>query len=259
MGGIKTGTDSSGPGGVWRVPAAWPDGVRHEGDVSLVCCSCTERGKAHPETTARGRCEGASQAGGTRKGLSTDAGCAGGPACSSGEPPAWRGGRGAKGPGHRWLVRLVNRAQAREELDGHAEATRKAVCDLQVGGVGGLSAGEGQQGRTGRGRVLARGLREGSEGQPVQDLESDVVGQLPAAAGAGGGDTQTAWRGDQGAWGAHGRRIGPARPVRARLWTRSLSLTPSTLSPVSGSLSSWSAAVRGPRLSSSARGARPDG
>jgi hypothetical protein len=57
----------------------------------------------------------------------------------------------------------------------------------------------------------------------------------------------------------HGRRIGPARPVRARLWTRSSSLIPSTLSPVSGSLSSWSAAVRGPRLSSSARGARPDG
>src|SRR5512133_2999496 len=75
---------------------------------------------------------------------------------------------------------------SREELDGHAEATRKAVCDLQVGGVGGLSAGEGQQGRTGRGRVLAGGLRERSQGQPVQDLESDVVGQLPAAAGAGG-------------------------------------------------------------------------
>lgn len=51
-GGIKTGTDSSGPGGVWRVPASWPDGVRHEGDVSLVCCFCTERGKAHPDTTA---------------------------------------------------------------------------------------------------------------------------------------------------------------------------------------------------------------
>ena len=51
-GDIKTGTDSSGPGGVWRVPADWPDGVRHEGDVSLVCCFCTERGKAHPDTTA---------------------------------------------------------------------------------------------------------------------------------------------------------------------------------------------------------------
>ena len=52
IGGIKTGTDSSGPGGVWRVPASWPDGVRHEGDVSLVCCFCTERGKAYPDTTA---------------------------------------------------------------------------------------------------------------------------------------------------------------------------------------------------------------
>ena len=49
-GDIKTGTDSSGPGGVWRVPADWPDGVRHEGDVSLVCCFCTERGKARLDT-----------------------------------------------------------------------------------------------------------------------------------------------------------------------------------------------------------------
>src|SRR4029450_7310397 len=35
-----------------------------------------------------------------------------GPACSSGEPPAWRGGRGAKGPGDRWLVGLGNGARA---------------------------------------------------------------------------------------------------------------------------------------------------
>jgi hypothetical protein len=49
----QTGAISSDPGGVWRVPADWPDGVRHEGDVSLVCCFCTERGKANPDTTAR--------------------------------------------------------------------------------------------------------------------------------------------------------------------------------------------------------------
>src|SRR4029453_4901993 len=107
--------------------------------------------------------------------------------------PKW-GGWGAKRPGHRWRVRSVNRAWSREELDGHADATRKVVCDLQVGGVGGLSAGAGHQGRTGRGRVLAGGLREGSEGQPVQDLEPDGLRELPAAAGAGGGDTQAAWR-----------------------------------------------------------------
>src|SRR6266508_5508063 len=59
--------------------------------------------------------------------------------------------------------------------------------------------------------------------------------------------------------GRNGPRIGPARPVRAWLWTRCWSLTASTLSPVSGSRSSWSAAVWGPRSSWSARGARPDG
>jgi hypothetical protein len=30
----------------------WPGGVRHRGDVSLVCCSRTERGKACPDTAA---------------------------------------------------------------------------------------------------------------------------------------------------------------------------------------------------------------
>lgn len=33
-------------GGVWRVPAYWPGGVRHEGGVSPVCGSCMEREKA---------------------------------------------------------------------------------------------------------------------------------------------------------------------------------------------------------------------
>jgi hypothetical protein len=35
------------------VPADWPDGVRHEGDASLVCCGCMEREKADLDTTAR--------------------------------------------------------------------------------------------------------------------------------------------------------------------------------------------------------------
>ena len=34
------------PGWVWRVSAYWPGGVRHAGDVSPVCGSCTERTKA---------------------------------------------------------------------------------------------------------------------------------------------------------------------------------------------------------------------
>ena len=46
------------PGGVWRVPADWPGGVRHVGDVSLICCSRTERGKARPDTAVSGGGDG---------------------------------------------------------------------------------------------------------------------------------------------------------------------------------------------------------
>ena len=34
------------------MPAYWPGGVRHGGDVSLVCCFHVEREKARPETSA---------------------------------------------------------------------------------------------------------------------------------------------------------------------------------------------------------------
>jgi len=37
--------------------------------------------------------------------------------------------------------------------------------------------------------MLDRGVRGGSEEQPVQDLESDVFGELLSASGTGGGDT----------------------------------------------------------------------
>ena len=42
-------------GRVRRVPADWPDGDRHGGDVSLTCCFRRERGKVHPDTVARSR------------------------------------------------------------------------------------------------------------------------------------------------------------------------------------------------------------
>jgi hypothetical protein len=46
-----------------RVPADWPGGVRHVGDVSLICRSRTERGKAYSGIASERRREGASQAG----------------------------------------------------------------------------------------------------------------------------------------------------------------------------------------------------
>jgi len=70
------------------VPVSWPGGVRHVGDVSLVCCFYVERGKAHPDTGVVVKiARGSVPSGRNRKGLSTDAGCAGGPARSSGEAP----------------------------------------------------------------------------------------------------------------------------------------------------------------------------
>ena len=90
--------------------ADWPGGVRHVGDVSPVCCSCTERGKACPDTAVRivadGEREPAKRL--TREAVSTVAGRAGGPARSSGEASAGRGGGGAKA----WCVRLINRERA---------------------------------------------------------------------------------------------------------------------------------------------------
>ena len=71
---------------------------------------------------------------------------------------------------------------------------RQAVRDFEAGGLGGV--GEGQRRTRVRrgGRAVDRGVREGSEEQSVQDLESDVVGELLSASGAGGGDTEAAWR-----------------------------------------------------------------
>ncbi|MEI2777599.1 MAG: group II intron reverse transcriptase/maturase [Tetrasphaera sp.] len=57
-----------------------------------------------------------------------------------------------------------------------------------MGGLGGVPAGSGEQGRTGCGRGDSGGLREGSEEQSVSDLESDVVGVVFPAAGACGVD-----------------------------------------------------------------------
>ena len=64
----------------------WPGGVRHGGDVSLICGFRTERGKACPDTAA---CGGERETVEQRncEALSTDAGRAGGPARSSGEAP----------------------------------------------------------------------------------------------------------------------------------------------------------------------------
>jgi len=73
-------------GRVRRVPADWPDGDRHGGDVSLTCCFRRERGKVHPDTAARSRAAtGRPSSSRNCERLSTVAGCAGGPVRSSDE------------------------------------------------------------------------------------------------------------------------------------------------------------------------------
>jgi hypothetical protein len=85
--------------------------------VSLICCFHAERGKACADTAAvyRRAARGSVSSSMTCKKLSTVAARAGGPARSSGEVPASRGGDGAKGPDHLWLVCWVNR-----ELSGRS-------------------------------------------------------------------------------------------------------------------------------------------
>ena len=53
-------------------------------------------------------------------------------------------------------------------------------------------------------------VREGSEEQSVQDLESDVLGDVLPASGEGGGDPEAAWRRDPNSRGAHCRGQGRA-------------------------------------------------
>ena len=48
---IKTGESKSSREKSGGYPVYWPGGVRREGGASLVCCSCTERGKAGADTT----------------------------------------------------------------------------------------------------------------------------------------------------------------------------------------------------------------
>jgi hypothetical protein len=54
--------------------------------VSLICCSRTERGKACPDIVIKVVVvRGSASSGRNREALSTEAGCAGGPVCSSDE------------------------------------------------------------------------------------------------------------------------------------------------------------------------------
>src|SRR6266851_1304364 len=77
-----------------------------------------------------------------------------------------------------------------------------------MGGLGGVQTSKSEPG-SGRGRRADDcGFREGPEREPVQDLESDVVGQLLSAAGADGEDTESKWWGKEA---GHTDRVGSDR------------------------------------------------
>ncbi len=86
------------PGGC---PDRWPGGARRIGGASLVCGVRTERRRAGPDTAAPRFGGGERGARERRDGArgETVAGLAVGPARSSGDPPAWRGGAGSEGAG----------------------------------------------------------------------------------------------------------------------------------------------------------------
>src|SRR5215207_8630240 len=135
--------------------------------------------------------------------------------------------------GARWLW---------EEAKQHARAEREVVCDPQADGLGGVAAGQGQQGSAGSGRGGSGGVRGRSEGQPLQDLESDELGVLLPSGGQGGGDPQAARRRGPNAGRANDRGQGRADGgSHASGGTGGPSVSPGLLWLPAGQIGSWCA------------------
>ena len=152
---------------------------------------------------ARGR----PASGENRERQSTDAGHRGGPARSSDEGSVMELElRGRADQGH-----LEVNPQG-EEPTGRPQPKVKSFEISKRLILRGVGEGPGQQRGAGRGRREHRRVRRQGEEQPLQAVEPDVLGQLPAGAGAGGPHTKGAWGGGQDARRAeHGRPGGPDR------------------------------------------------
>src|SRR5262245_48893040 len=119
-----------------------------------------------------------------REGESTDAEHRDGAARSSAEGPVM--GVGAKG--------LRCSAEAVGQLaTGGACGRGKAVRDPETGGLGSFRACEGEPGSGWSGWTVDSRVRGQPCGQPLQALESDVLGELLPSAGAAGGDSESGW------------------------------------------------------------------
>src|ERR671924_342297 len=105
------------------------------------------------------------------------------------------------------VVRVRSAANHRDVggADERAEAEWQAVCDFQMAGLGGLPTRQSQRRCGRRRRAVDQGVRAGPEREPLQTLESAVVGKLLPGAGAGSRNTEEARaRRGQGPRGAHG-------------------------------------------------------
>src|SRR6516162_3754398 len=74
---------------------------------------------------------------------------------------------------------------------GGTDAGSETLRYFPTGGLGGVPGGQGEPRRGRGGRAVDRGIRDGLEGEPLQDLESDVLGELLSAAGAARGDPES--------------------------------------------------------------------
>src|SRR5664280_1624999 len=150
-----------------------------------------EREKAWPDTAAPpGRREGESLTS-ESGGIEYRCGCAGGLARSSGEVPAVAVGVKRRGQVIRGMfVRSTGLRSGRSRVS----ELKSSGKPFEISKAEVWQAWEKGKDNKG-GRVFRRGLRSRSEEQSVQDLEQDVVGELLPATGAGGRNTEAAWRG----------------------------------------------------------------
>ena len=81
-----------------------------------------------------------------------------------------------------------------EETGEQVRSAGQAVYDTKAAGVGSIQTGQGQQRCRRGGPRVNGGIRGGSAGEPVQDLEPDVFRDVFSASGEGGRGTETARR-----------------------------------------------------------------
>ncbi len=189
------------------MPAYWPGGVRHIGGASSAQALARNVGTCRPD--AAGRVlepvgEGRTPSSGNCEGQSTDAGHRGGPPCSSDEALVMRVER-------RGRVVRVRSAINRSGEESMSEPSRRTSRLIFPNGSSGRRIRESRPTRE-RPASTAQSIADFERDlkEPVQALESAVVGELLPAAGAGGGDTQGRREGGASARCAHGR--GPDRP-----------------------------------------------